>query len=149
MYITVRIARWAYLCYSHKIFRMGGGNRIFKAFNRLLFSCDIAYQINLPASTKLPHNGLGVVIHPSVQIGEHCIIHQNVTIGAKGKPGFGNEAPIIGNNVMIGAGAVVLGKIIIGNNAIIGANAVVLKNVPEGAMVAGVPAEVKYIIEKK
>lgn len=120
-----------------------GVSRMFKASNRL-FLCDISHQIDLLASTRLPLQGFGLVIHLSVHIGEYCIIHQNVTIGANGKLGFGNHAPIIGDNVMISTVAIVLGKILIGNIAMIGAN-VLLKNVPEVAMVADVPAEIKNI----
>ena len=65
-----------------------------------------------------------------------------MTLGAKlsGKES-GDQVPIVGDEVMIGAGAVVLGNIRIGNKAVIGANAVVVKNVPEGAIVVGVPGK--------
>lgn len=68
-------------------------------------------------------------------IGENCWINQQVTIGYKGE-----NAPIIGNNVMITCGAKVLGNITVGNDAIIGANAVVVKDVEQGAVMGGVPA---------
>lgn len=145
MDISVRIARLAHCCYCNKWLRRGGVNFVVKSFNRVVFSCDISYKVDVPATTRLPHQGMGIVIHPNSIIGENCIIYQNVTIGANGKPKFGNDAPTIGDNVMIGAGAVLLGKIKIGNNAMIGANAVVVEDVPEGVMVAGVPAKIKYI----
>ena len=96
----------------------------------------------MPPSTKLPHQGLGVVMHPGTLIGENCIIYQHTTFGqAHGSKADG--APTIGNNVMVGAGAVILGNVRIGNNVVIGANAVVLKDIPDNVLVAGVPAEIK------
>lgn len=142
MDISVRIARLSHRCYVIGFI----GGKIFKHFNRVCFSCDIiAYQVDIPSSLKLPHQGLGVVIHPAVKIGNNCVIYQHVTLGANGKKEHGNEAPVIGNNVMIGAGAVLLGNIRIGDNAIIAANSVVLNDVPENAMVAGIPAKIKTI----
>lgn len=71
------------------------------------------------------------------KIGSNCIIHQQVTIGYNGK---GN--PTLGDNVMVGCGAKVLGKITVGNNVKIGANAVVISDVPDNATVVGVPARI-------
>ena len=124
---------------------MGGAKIVLKLINRIFFACDVAYQVDLPASTKMPHQGLGVVIHPNVFIGEDCTIYQNVTLGAKGKKESGHQAPIIGNHVMIGAGAVIIGNVNVGDYAVIGANSVVLEDVPSRAVVAGIPAKVKYI----
>lgn len=83
---------------------------------------------------------VGIVIGPCV-IGDNVTIYQNVTIGKRGI-GYGEVSPVIGDGVTIYAGAVVTGPIRIGNNAIIGANSVVLKDVPDGVVVAGVPAKV-------
>ena len=93
----------------------------------------------------LPHNGLGVVIHPKVVIGKNVKILQNVTIGGR----EGSGLPIIKDNVEIGAGAVILGNIIIGSHSKIGANAVVISNVPDNSIAVGVPAQVKPRKEKK
>lgn len=90
---------------------------------------------------------VGVVISAQATIGKNCRIWQNVTIGAKDVDNCGKSIhyPTIGDNVLIYAGAVVIGPIKVGNNAIIGANAVVLSDVPENAIVAGIPAKViKY-----
>jgi serine O-acetyltransferase len=86
-----------------------------------------------------------VVIGPKVVIGDNVTIHQNVTLGAKSN-GESYVSPTIGNNVMIGAGAVILGNVNIGNNVWIGANAVVLSDVPDYCTVVGIPAK---IVEKK
>lgn len=72
-------------------------------------------------------------------IGKNCRIYQNVTIGQKLSPTDKIDgAPVIGDNALIGAGVVILGKIRIGNNVTVGANAVVIKDVPDGQVVVGV-----------
>lgn len=83
------------------------------------------------------HHGC-IVINSQTEIGENCTIFQDVTIGGIN----GRGVPTIGNNVVLFAGAKVIGKVRIGNNAVVGANAVVTKDVPDGAVVAGVPAKV-------
>ncbi len=105
------------------------------------------YGIELPYATELGRNVIlehqhGIVIHGCAKIGDGCIIRQGVTIGNRtlDKP---LEAPTLGKNVNVGAGAKVLGGITIGDNAVIGANAVVLKDVPAGALAVGVPAVIK------
>ena len=145
MDVSVRISRLSHKAYCNKFLRWGGVNVVLKLFNRVFFSCDIAFQIDLPASTKLPHQGLGVVMHPNTILGDNCTIFQNVTLGANGKNG--GLAPQIGNEVMIGAGAVIMGDVKVGDHAIIGANSVVLHDVPKNAVVAGIPAKLKYVIE--
>ncbi|MDH3604288.1 MAG: serine acetyltransferase [Candidatus Tectomicrobia bacterium] len=85
----------------------------------------------------IPHQS-GIVIHPFSEIGDDCLIRQNVTLGAasRDKPA---GAPKLGNQVHIGAGAVLLGNITVGDGAKINANAVVMTNVPEGAFVFNPP----------
>lgn len=85
-------------------------------------------------------HGMGVVIGQTTIIGDDVIIYQGVTLGGTGKEN-GKRHPNIGNNVIIGAGAKVLGNIKIGNNVKIGAGAVVLKNVKNNSTVVGVPAK--------
>ena len=87
---------------------------------------------------RLPHKG-GIVIHPAAVIGNNCEIMQGVTIGnniLKDR----DAVATIGDNVLICAGAKIIGAVTIGNNVVIGANAVVTKDVPDGTIVAGVPA---------
>lgn len=86
---------------------------------------------------RLPHGIKGIYLAPDVVIGENVIIYQQVTIGQKNPDDTG--APHIGNNVLIGAGAKILGNIHIGNNVRIGANCVVTKNVPDECIVIGNP----------
>ncbi|MBQ3102469.1 serine acetyltransferase [bacterium] len=85
---------------------------------------------------------LGIVIAPEVKIGDNCIIMQNVTIGYGGSE-KSHGYPIIGNNVKIFAGAVVVGNIKVGEGAVIAANSVVTKDVEPNTMVAGAPAKFK------
>lgn len=86
-------------------------------------------------------HGMGVVIGETTIIGENVTLFQGVTLGGTGKE-TGKRHPTIGNHVVIGTGAKVLGNITIGDNSYIGANAVVLKNVPHNSTVVGVPGHV-------
>ena len=86
-------------------------------------------------------HGMGVVIGETAEIGDNCSIYQGVTLGGTGKD-LGKRHPTLGDNVMIGAGAKVLGPFTIGDNSKIAAGAVVLKEIPEDATAVGVPARV-------
>ena len=88
-------------------------------------------------------HGMGVVIGETAVVGDNCTIYQGVTLGGTGKD-TGKRHPTIGNNVMIGSGAKVLGPFTVGDNAKIAAGAVVLDAVPEGATAVGVPARMIY-----
>lgn len=115
-------------------------SKLLYIINKIIFSNDIPPSVVIGANLKLPHFGLGVVMHPRTVVGNNVTIYQNVTLGCRNKVG----PPIIGDNVLIGAGACVLGNIKICNNSQIGANAVVLHDVSESVTVVGIPArEVK------
>ena len=86
-------------------------------------------------------HGSGVVIGETAEIGDNCTIYQNVTLGGTGKD-KGKRHPTLGNNVMVGAGARVLGPFKVGDNSKIAANAVVLTEVPPNCTAVGVPARV-------
>ncbi len=86
-------------------------------------------------------HGAGVVIGETTVIGDNCTIYQGVTLGGTGKQ-TGKRHPTLGNNVMIGAGAKLLGNFTIGDNAKIAAGAVVLGDVPENSTAVGIPAKV-------
>ena len=86
-------------------------------------------------------HGMGVVIGETTEIGNNCSIYQGVTLGGTGKD-VGKRHPTLGNNVMVGAGAKVLGPFTIGDNTKIAAGAVVLKEIPDESTAVGVPARV-------
>lgn len=86
-------------------------------------------------------HGTGVVIGETTEIGDDCTIYQGVTLGGTGKD-VGKRHPTLGNNVMVGAGAKVLGPIRIGNNVRIAAGAVVLTDIPDNCTAVGIPARV-------
>ena len=86
-------------------------------------------------------HGTGVVIGETTEIGDDCTIYQGVTLGGTGKD-KGKRHPTLGNNVMVGSGAKVLGPITIGNNVRIAAGAVVLNDIPDNCTVVGIPAKV-------
>ena len=86
-------------------------------------------------------HGMSVVIGETAEIGDNCIIYQGVTLGGTGKD-KGKRHPTLGNNVMVGAGAKILGPFHVGDNAKIAANAVVLKEVPPNSTAVGVPAQI-------
>ena len=89
-------------------------------------------------------HGMGVVIGETTEIGDNVTIYQGVTLGGTGKD-VGKRHPTIGNNVMIGSGAKVLGPFKVGDNSKIAANAVVLNEVPPNSTCVGVPARIVKI----
>ena len=86
-------------------------------------------------------HGMGVVIGETTEIGDNCTLYQGVTLGGTGKD-VGKRHPTLGNNVLVGAGAKVLGPFKIADNSKIAANAVVLEEVPENSTAVGIPARV-------
>lgn len=91
---------------------------------RLITACDMRIS-RIPRTTHFGHP-VGIVISSRAQIGDHCEIHQNVTIGER----CNRDVPVIGHHVKIGAGAIIIGKVSVGNYARIGAGSVVLEDVP-------------------
>ena len=86
-------------------------------------------------------HGMGVVIGETTEIGDNCTLYQGVTLGGTGKD-QGKRHPTLGDNVLVGAGAKVLGPVNIGSGSKIAAGAVVLKDVPENSTAVGIPAKV-------
>lgn len=115
-------------------------------FKVLLKNCSYKYGIQIPYSTNIDkglyivHWG-GIVINPNCIIGKNLTISQGVTLGQVSR-GERRGSPRIGNNVYIGPGAKVIGNISIGNNSAIGANCVVTKDIPDNAVVVGIPGKV-------
>jgi len=106
---------------------------------RNVYSIEITSRTRIGRRLRLAHQG-GVSIHPSVVIGDDCLIRQNVTIGIASNDSVG--APKLGDRVEIGAGAVIIGRITIGDDARIGPNAVVTMSVPAGGLAVAPPARV-------
>lgn len=93
-------------------------------------------------------HGMGVVIGETAVVGDNCTIYQGVTLGGTGKD-KGKRHPTIGNNVMIGSGAKVLGPFTVGDNSKIAANAVVLSEIPPNSTCVGVPAHIVRLGNKR
>ena len=140
--IIYRFGHWA--CFSHPIPILKIILKpVYIILNKIIV--EILLGLYLPAQCEIG-GGLylggfgGLVVNPGVKIGEHCTLGHGVVIGTAGDGT--PKAPQIGNNVFIGAGAVVLGGIRVGDNVRIGANSVVIHDVPSDTTVAGVPAKI-------
>ena len=137
-----RFGHWCAFSVKNKIIRWPL-KVIYIILNKIIV--EIILGVYIPAQCSIgkglylgQFTALGLAISPNAIIGENCVIGHGVLIGTAADGT--SRAPKIGNNVLIGTGAVVLGGIEIGNNVRIGANAVVVKNVPDNVTVAGVPA---------
>lgn len=110
-------------------------------FCRNIYGIELPYSAIVGRGVVFEHQG-GIVVHGRTVIGDGCIIRQNCTFGIRTVDDL-DAAPVLGNGVDVGAGAVVLGRVHLGDGAVIGANAVVLVDVPAGALAVGVPAQIK------
>ena len=128
--------RVAHYMYTKKLFFLA---RFISQLSRFFTGIEIHPGATIGRGLVIDH-GMGVVIGETAEIGDDVLLYHGVTLGGTGKD-KGKRHPTLGNNVVIGAGAKVLGPIYIGNNAKIGANSVVLKDVPEGATAVGIPAK--------
>jgi len=135
-----RIAHWLYLKGLRFI------PRLISAIGMFLTMIDIHPGATLGRRVFIDH-GVGVVIGETAIIGNDVIIYQQVTLGGV-RTSRDKRHPTLGNNVVVGAGAKVLGNILIGDGVKIGANSVVVKNVPMGATAVGIPARVILCKEK-
>jgi serine O-acetyltransferase len=132
--IGYRIAHWFY---RHRLFLIA---RIISQIARFFTGIEIHPGAKIGKGLFIDH-GMGVVIGETTEIGDNVTLYQGVTLGGTGKE-KGKRHPTIGNNVIISAGAKVLGGFTVGDNAKIGAGAVVLKAVPSNTTVVGVPGKV-------
>lgn len=114
--------------------------RSVSTFFRWLTGVEIHPGATLGRRFFIDH-GMGIVIGETAEIGEDCTVYHGVTLGGTSWSA-GKRHPTLGNNVVIGAGAKVLGPLNVGDNARIGSNAVVVKDVPNGATVIGIPGRI-------
>jgi serine O-acetyltransferase len=121
--------------YKYKMFFIA---RAISQFGRFLTGIEIHPGAKIGKRLFIDH-GMGIVIGETAEIGDDCTIYHGVTLGGTGKDIL-KRHPTIGNNVMVGAGAKLLGPINVGNNVKIGAGAVVLKDIENNVTVVGVPA---------
>ncbi|MEK6584676.1 MAG: serine O-acetyltransferase [Nitrospirota bacterium] len=114
--------------------------RVISHFSRFLTGIEIHPGARIGSYFFIDH-GMGVVIGETTVIGNNVTLFQGVTLGGTGKE-KGKRHPTLGNNIVVGVGAKVLGNIVIGDNVKIGANSVVLESVPPDSTVVGVPGRV-------
>lgn len=115
--------------------------RLLSQISRFFTGIEIHPGASIGKGFFIDH-GMGVVIGETTRIGDNCVLFHNVTLGGTGKH-KGKRHPTIGNNVMIGTGAILLGPVKVGSNVKIGANTFILmRNVPDNTTVAGTPGRI-------
>jgi serine O-acetyltransferase len=127
-----RLSHWLWM---HNLYFLG---RFSSHLARWLTGIEIHPAAKIGHRLVIDH-GMGVVIGETAEIGDDCYIYHQVTLGVA-RAAAGKRHPTVGNNVIIGAGAKVLGPIAVGDNARVGANAVVVDSVPPDTTVVGIPA---------
>lgn len=133
--------RIAHFFYNKKFYFIA---RFISQFSRFFTGIEIHPGAQIGKGLFIDH-GMGVVIGETAIVGNNVTLYHGVTLGGTGKE-KGKRHPTVGNNVIIGSGAKVLGNVTIGDNAKVGANAVVLRDIPEASTAVGIPAR---IIKKK
>jgi serine O-acetyltransferase len=116
--------------------------RLISHLARFLTGIEIHPGATIGKGVFIDH-GMGVVIGETAIVGDYALIYQGVTLGGTGKE-IGKRHPTLGDNVVVGAGAKVLGNIYLGHNVRIGAGSVVLREVPSDCTVVGVPGRIVY-----
>ena len=141
---AVRSHRLAHWCYRHNLKFLA---RFISQRSRRRTGIEIHPGATIGRRLVIDH-GMGIVIGETAEIGDDCLIYHGVTLGGTGKD-VGKRHPTIGNNVLIGTGAKVLGPIKVGDNSRIAANSVVLREIPEDSTAVGIPARVVRIAGQK
>lgn len=129
--------RASHFLYRHRWFVPA---RMLSQFARWLTGIEIHPGAKIGKRLFIDH-GMGVVIGETAEIGDDVLLYQGVTLGGTGNQ-RGKRHPTLGNRVVVGTGAAVLGNIILGNDAKVGAGSVVVHSVPDGATVVGIPGRV-------
>ena len=121
---------------------------LLEIFSSIINTVMIPHTVEIGGGLLMGHPEC-IIINPSVIMGKNATVLHGVTIGGNiGKTRNGRSSAIIGDNVLIGAGAKILGPVEIGDNSMIGANAVVIKDVPNNSVVVGNPGKVVKKVEK-
>ncbi len=136
--------RIAHFLYSHHLYFLA---RLESQWNRRRTGIEIHPGATIGRRLVIDH-GMGIVIGETAEIGDDVLLYHGVTLGGTGKQ-QGKRHPTIGNNVLIGCGAKVLGPFTVGDGARIASNSVVLTEVPENATAVGVPAKIVRIGDRK
>ena len=139
--IDYRIAHWLHI---HRLHFLA---RAISQWSKMWTGIEIHPGAKIGRRLVIDH-GTGIVIGETAEIGDDCLLYQGVTLGGTGKD-VGKRHPTIGNNVLIGAGAKVLGPFTVGDNSRIASNSVVLSEIPPDSTAVGVPAKVVRIAGKK
>ncbi len=129
-----RIAHWLYLHHRYFLARWVSQHARKKTGVEIHPAATIGHRLVID-------HGMGIVIGETAEIGDDCLLYQGVTLGGTGKD-KGKRHPTLGNNVLVGSGAKVLGPFKVGDNTRIAAGAVVLNEVPPNCTAVGVPAQV-------
>lgn len=129
--------RFSHFLYKKNLFFLA---RLISQIGRFFTGIEIHPGAKLGKRLFIDH-GMGIVIGETATVGTDCTIYHGVTLGGTGKD-INKRHPDIGNHVLIGCGAKVLGPITVGNNSKIGANAVVLNNIPPNTTVVGIPGKI-------
>ena len=129
--------RFAHFLYRHRLRFLA---RMVSQWSRHFTGIEIHPGATIGRRLVIDH-GMGTVIGETAEIGDDCLLYQGVTLGGTGKD-QGKRHPTLGNNVLVGSGAKVLGPFTVGDNARIAANAVVLQAVPPDATAVGIPARI-------
>lgn len=138
------VYRIAHKLYNKKCFFLA---RLLSQLARFFTGIEIHPGAKIGKGLFIDH-GMGVVIGETAEVGDNVTIYHGVTLGGTGKD-KGKRHPTVKDNVIIGAGAKILGPITIGNNVKVGANSVVLKDVPDNATAVGIPAKIIVKDKKK
>ena len=141
---ATRSHRKAHWCYQHNLKLLA---RWISQACRRRTGIEIHPGATIGKRLVIDH-GMGIVIGETAEIGDDCLIYHGVTLGGTGKD-VGKRHPTIGNHVLIGTGAKVLGPITVGDGSRVAANAVVLKDIPENSTAVGSPARVVKVDGKR
>lgn len=136
---ALQFHRWAHWLWTHHFYLLG---RLLSHVSRFITGIEIHPGARLGPGFFIDH-GMGVVIGETSEVGENVTLYHGVTLGGTSTK-KGKRHPTLGNNVIVGAGAKILGPVTIGDNARVGAGSVVVEDVPPGTTVVGVPGKVIY-----